>query len=96
MPAHKAGKRVGIYNSEMSKYLVGYKYDTLNGGFSNRGLITGNKEELTEYQNYITDLQKNENPFNTIYKRKRKSKWKTNCSKNECINRKRQFRLFYS
>ena len=37
-------ERVGIYNSEMSKYLVGYKYDTLDGGFSNRGLITRNKK----------------------------------------------------
>jgi hypothetical protein len=70
--AHKAGKRVGIYNSEMSKYLVGYKYDTLNGGFSNRGLITGNKEELTEYQNYITDLQKNENPL-ILYTKEKES-----------------------
>lgn len=59
MSAFRSGKRVLIYSGEMSELMVGYRFDTLYGNFSNTGMLTGNLENKKEnYVNYLDDLQK--------------------------------------
>ena len=52
------GRRVGIYNSEMTQEEVGYRFDTLVGNFSNYKLLTGNHSIKEDYTKYAEDLKK--------------------------------------
>lgn len=60
--AWRQGKRVLYYSGEMDVESIGYRFDTLNANFSNRGLRNGmqdlgNGKKLTDYQNYVKDLK---------------------------------------
>ena len=59
--AWRLGYRVGLIEPEMSDVKTGYRFDTLYGHLSNRSMVRG--EELPEYEQYISDLEKRENPF---------------------------------
>ena len=59
--AWRLGYRVGLIEPEMSDVKTGYRFDTLYGHMSNRSMVRG--EELPEYAQYISDLEKRENPF---------------------------------
>lgn len=71
MQAWKAGKRVLLYSGEMSTIISGYRFDTLNSHFSNRGLMSGSSELGTDniggseedYKAYLESLANNDNPF---------------------------------
>ena len=63
--AWKQGKRVLYYSGEMDVESIGYRFDTLNANFSNRGLRNGkddlgNGKRLTDYQNYVADTKTKE------------------------------------
>lgn len=65
--AWKAGVPVLMYSGEMSKEIIGFRFDTLNKHFSNMGLMRG-AEDLggktpEEYSEYLTNLSTNEVPF---------------------------------
>ena len=45
----------------MSGSKTGYRFDTLYGHMSNRSMVRG--EEIPEYEQYISDLEKNKTPF---------------------------------
>ena len=59
--AWKMGKRVGLVEPEMSSNKTGYRFDTLSSNVSNMALLRG--QEIPDYQAYIQNLEKNENPF---------------------------------
>lgn len=59
--AWKMGKRVGLIEPEMSATKTGYRFDTLSGNLSNTSLTRG--EEIENYEEYISNLKKNETPF---------------------------------
>lgn len=59
--AWRLGYRVGLIEPEMSDVKTGYRFDTLYGHISNRSMVRG--EDLPEYEQYIDDLEKRENPF---------------------------------
>jgi len=61
--AWKQGKTVLMYSGEMSKGVVGYRFDTLNEHFSNRGLMRGDNVEEEHYENYAENLGTSEIPF---------------------------------
>ena len=59
--AWQIGNRVGYISPEMSPARIGYRFDTLFKHFSNRNLVWGREEP--DYEQYIKDLKKKENPF---------------------------------
>lgn len=59
--AWKIGKRVGMYEPEMSSLVTGYRFDTLYGNISNSGLNHGT--EAKGYKEYIEKIKEKENPF---------------------------------
>ena len=60
----KQGFNVGYISPEMSADSIGYRFDTLHNGFSNSGLMWGNKDiDLDEYEKYIAELKKHGNKF---------------------------------
>ena len=59
--AWQTGNRVGYISPEMSPEKIGYRIDTLINHFSNSNLVYGRLEP--EYNDYIQDLKKNDNPF---------------------------------
>lgn len=63
--AWRIGKRVGYISPEMSADKIGYRFDTLNSNFSNRGLIRGDTNSVSEeaYNDYFEELNKNDNVF---------------------------------
>ena len=58
------GFNVGYISPEMSANSVGYRFDTLYNGFSNKSLMWA-KEDIDEkqYQKYIQELQSHQNKF---------------------------------
>lgn len=58
------GFNVGYISPEMSATSIGYRFDTLYKGFSNKSLMWG-KQELNEeeYKSYIEELSKNKHKF---------------------------------
>jgi len=57
------GKRVAMYNSEMSSNIAGYRVDTLLSNISNTALFTKNKIIHEEYKNHIEEFKKKNNCF---------------------------------
>jgi replicative DNA helicase len=55
--AWKAGNTILLYSGEMSKHLVGFRFDSLNEHFSNLGLMCGKEEGLADYPDYIEELK---------------------------------------
>lgn len=60
-----------LYSGEMSETLVGFRFDTLKGHFSNRALMSGEDdlgEERTkeDYYKYINDISMSKTPFIVI------------------------------
>ena len=62
--AWKIGKRVGMYEPEMSSIKTGYRFDTLYGHFSNSAINKG--EDAPGYESYIDELKNKDNPFYLI------------------------------
>jgi replicative DNA helicase len=58
------GYNVGYISPEMGASSIGYRFDTLNKNFSNRGLMWG-KEEIDEkeYSDYLKTLKTTKNSF---------------------------------
>ena len=58
------GFNVGLVEPEMSDTSIGFRFDTLHGNFSNRGLMWG-KDTVNEeeYANYINELENKKNVF---------------------------------
>lgn len=58
------GFNVGYISPEMGANSIGYRFDTLYKGFSNRGLMWG-KDDVNEkeYHAYIRELSENKNQF---------------------------------
>lgn len=56
LAALEQGLRVGIYSGEMSERKVGYRFDTLAGHISNRGIIHGNSSVQNEYKRFLESL----------------------------------------
>lgn len=58
------GYNVGYISPEMGASSIGYRFDTLNKNFSNRGLMWG-KEEIDEkeYSDYLKTLKNTKNSF---------------------------------
>lgn len=53
------GANVGYISPEMSAMSIGYRFDTLFKGFSNKGLMWATKDfDKEQYKNYINSLQK--------------------------------------
>lgn len=65
--AFSAGNRVGFISPEMSAEKVGFRFDTLNKGFSNRDLtsnkIAEDEVNFKRYKEYIQDLSEYDNKF---------------------------------
>ncbi len=58
------GFNVGYVSAEMSATSVGYRFDTLNKNFSNRGLMWGRDDvDVNEYANYLDGLKNTKNKF---------------------------------
>ena len=58
------GFNVGYLSPEMSANSIGYRFDTLYKGFSNKGLMWATDDlDKEEYQNYITELKEHKNKF---------------------------------
>ena len=58
------GFNVGYVSPEMSADSIGYRFDTLNSNFSNKGLMWGNKDiDVEGYEDYIHSLKSRENTF---------------------------------
>lgn len=57
----KLGFNVGYMSPEMSDTSVGFRFDTLLGNFSNRGLMTG--KDTDGYAEYIEELKSHKNKF---------------------------------
>lgn len=66
-----AGVPVLLYSGEMSETLVGFRFDTLKGKFSNRALM-GGKDDLgdgaspEDYYEFLEDISTTETPFIVI------------------------------
>lgn len=69
--AWMAGVPVFLYSGEMSETLVGFRFDTLHGHFSNSAIMGGKEEMGTssepkspeDYYDYLDNLSHNETPF---------------------------------
>ena len=58
------GFNVGYISPEMSADSIGYRFDTLYHGFSNKSLIRADKSLKSEdYKNYIDQLEEHKNKF---------------------------------
>lgn len=58
------GFNVGYISPEMSADSIGYRFDTLNSNYSNKGLMWGNNDiNVEEYSEYINSLKSRENTF---------------------------------
>lgn len=58
------GANVGYISPEMSANSIGYRFDTLYKGFSNKGLMWANNQlDNDEYKNYIDNLSEHTNKF---------------------------------
>ena len=58
------GFNVGYLSPEMSPNSIGYRFDTLNKGFSNKALMWADKSlEKDEYKQYIKTLKTSKNKF---------------------------------
>lgn len=58
------GYNVGYISPEMGASSVGYRFDTLNKNFSNRGLMWGKDDvDEAEYLNYLKTLKTTKNKF---------------------------------
>lgn len=58
------GFNVGYLSPEMSANSVGYRFDTLYKGFSNKSLLWADKNiDTKDYQEYIQDLKQKKNKF---------------------------------
>ena len=56
----KQGANVGYISPEMGDDSIGYRFDTLYKGFSNKDLSWGTKEiDIDEYEQYINELSQN-------------------------------------
>lgn len=64
MHAWQIGKRVGMYEPEMSSEMTGYRFDTLNGHFSNSALTRG--KDVPGYEEYAKRVSKSDIPFYLI------------------------------
>ena len=54
------GFNVGYFSPEMSANSIGYRFDTLNKNFSNKGLMWGKNDiDDTQYKDYIDNLKGN-------------------------------------
>lgn len=68
------GHSVLLYSGEMSKDVVGYRFDTIAGNFSNDGLMSGkdnlggNGVNITpeQYKAFVDGLATNETPFTVV------------------------------
>jgi len=71
MIAWRSGKRVLMYSGEMSKMIVGFRFDTLNANFSNLALMCGvpnigtiqDPKDMQHYEEYTNNLSAGEVPF---------------------------------
>ena len=90
--ACKTGNRVGFISPEMSAIKIGYRFDSLNKGFSNRALnntkISENPEEVERYKKYLKELSESEDKFIVaslmdFNKRVTVSKLRTFCKNNK-------------
>lgn len=60
----RQGFNVGYISPEMGADSIGYRFDTLYKGFSNKDLMWGNKDiNLDEYERYIAELKKQQSKF---------------------------------
>lgn len=60
----RQGANVGYISPEMSADSIGYRFDTLFKGFSNKDLVWGNTGiDLPSYTEYISELKKNDHRF---------------------------------
>lgn len=66
--AHKAGFIGLIESAEMSKPENEFRLDTIDGGFSNRGLWTGQLQNETSYLQYLERFNKDSNAPDLIIK----------------------------
>ena len=58
------GFNVGYISPEMSPNSIGYRFDTLYHGFSNKGLMWADKSiKKDDYKSYIEELQEHKNRF---------------------------------
>lgn len=58
------GANVGYISPEMSAMSIGYRFDTLFKGFSNKGLMWATKDfDKDKYKEYIDTLHEHENKF---------------------------------
>lgn len=58
------GYNVGYISPEMGASSIGYRFDTLNKNFSNRGLMWGKDEiDEEEYKEYLNNLKTTKNKF---------------------------------
>lgn len=55
------GLRVGFVSPEMSPSRIGYRFDTIHQGISNRALLAG--FGVQGYEDYLKELSKNETPY---------------------------------
>lgn len=62
--AWKQGRRVGFYSGEMTADKVGYRIDSMLGGFSNRALLKG--YDVEGYEEYIEKMKDSKNPIQII------------------------------
>lgn len=59
--AWESGLRVGFVSPEMTPSRIGYRFDTIHKGISNRALLSG--FGIPDYQDYLQELKKNETPY---------------------------------
>jgi len=60
----QTGFNVGYISPEMSADSIGYRFDTLNCNYSNKGLLWGNSDvDLEAYEEYIEGLKEHKNSF---------------------------------
>lgn len=59
----QSGNNVGFFSPEMSALSVGYRFDTLNKHFDNKGIKGAKDFNTDEYKKYITELPNNDTIF---------------------------------
>lgn len=57
------GYNVGYVSPEMSADSIGYRFDTLNENYSNKGLLWGKDVDVEKYSEYIDSLKTHQNTF---------------------------------
>lgn len=65
LTAWKTGHNVGFISPEMTANQLGYRFDTLNANFSNKGLFFGDTSavDLEEYKDYAEKLKTSDKKF---------------------------------